>query len=221
VVHFQGAIFDMDGLLIDSEPHWDWALVAVFRELGAEFTERMKRETTGLRLKEAIDLWRTWFPGLALEHGPIDARLTALMVERMALVTPKPGAAEAVRLCREAGCRLAVASSSPPDIIRAGLERLGVARLFDAVVSAVDEEHGKPHPAVYLTAARALGVEPGRCIAFEDSLNGLKAAVAAGMHCVAVPEAHNQGHPGYAIAHRVLGSLREFTREHLAPGRVP
>lgn len=214
---YAGAVFDMDGLLIDSEPLWDWALVTVFREMGVEFTSRMKHETTGLRLKEAIELWRSWFPDLPFEHGELDSRLIELMVARMDSVAAKPGAVSTVRLCRDAGCRIAVASSSPPAIIHAGLARLGIADHFDVVVSAQEEVQGKPHPAVYLTAARVLGLEPARCIAFEDSLNGLKAAVAAGMHCVAVPEAHNRSQQGFALAHRVLASLEEFREDFLRP----
>lgn len=213
---FQAAVFDMDGLLLDSEPHWDWVIEGVLGERGVVLTEAMRLATVGMRLEETLGLWRSWFPRALLEREAIARRLSEVMRERMALVAPKPGAAEAVRLCRAAGCRLAVASSSPEDVIEAGLERLGVADLFDAVVSADGERHGKPHPAVFLAAARSVGAPPTACIAFEDSLHGMKAALAAGMHCVAVPEAHNRHLPDYAAAHIRFDSLLELNAAYLA-----
>jgi sugar-phosphatase len=109
-----------------------------------------------------------------------------------------------------------VASSSPPEVIAAGLERLGAVGRFHTVLSSEGESHGKPHPAVYLSAAAGMGIDPRRCIAFEDSVPGVRAAKAAGMFCVAVPEEHNRGRAEYAIADRVLESLEEFTAEFLA-----
>ena len=205
----------MDGLLLDSEPHWDFVIDAVLAEEGVVLDAAMRQATIGMRLEETLALWRSWFPRANLKRESVRRRLAEGMTARMHAVEPKPGAVEAVRLCREAGCRLAVASSSPAAMIAAGLQRLGVASLFDAVLSADGETHGKPHPAVFLAAARALGVPSAACIAFEDSLNGVKAVLAAGMHCVAVPEAHNHGHPGFDVAHRRLLSLSDFRSEHL------
>lgn len=213
---FLGAVFDMDGLLIDSEPHWDVAIEQTLAERGVVLTDTMRMATLGMRLEETVGLWRSWFPEAGLDPAHVGGRLIELMSARMALVEPKPGAARAVTLCREAGCRLAVASSSPVPVIRAGLARLRVPHAFDAVISADGEPHGKPHPGVFLSAARALGLDPGACIAFEDSLNGMKAALAAGMHVVAVPEKYHRGRPEYDAAHRCFGSLEEFLPEHLA-----
>lgn len=212
---FKAAVFDMDGLLLDSEPHWDMVIEGVLGELGVVLNETLRNLTVGMRLEETLGIWRAHFPHAVLEKAHIGDRLAAGMRERMQHVEAKPGAVETVRLCREAGCRLAVASSSPVGVIAAGLQRLGLAEHFHAVVSADGEPHGKPHPGVFLTAARSIGVAPRECIAFEDSLNGMKAVLAAGMHCVAVPEAHNQGHPDFDAAHRRLTSLREFRPEFL------
>ena len=110
---------------------------------------------------------------------------------------------------------MAIASSSMPEIIEAAVDLLDARDLFQALVSAEGEAHGKPHPAVYLAAAKRLGLEPGQCIAFEDSVFGLQSAKAAGMHCVAVPEAHNRSRPEYGIADRVLESLEGFRPEFL------
>lgn len=212
---FKAAIFDMDGLLLDSEPHWDAVIELVLSEAGVVLTDAMRQATIGMRLEETLGLWRGWFPGAALDREHVRKRLAEGMTGRMGQVQPKPGAVEAIRLCRESGCRLAVASSSPAEMIAAGLARLGVADCFEAVVSADGEAHGKPHPAVFLSAARTVGVPPAACIAFEDSLNGVKAVLAAGMHCVAVPEAHNHGHPGFDAAHLRFRSLEELRSGHL------
>jgi sugar-phosphatase len=90
------------------------------------------------------------------------------------------------------------------------LDRIGVAEFFHSIVSAENEPQGKPHPAVYLTAAGKLGVPSAECIAFEDSLPGLQSAKAAGMYCIAVPETHNHGDPRFAAADKILASLEDF-----------
>jgi sugar-phosphatase len=103
--------------------------------------------------------------------------------------------------------RVALASSSAYRLIRAVTERLGLADSFDCVYSAEEEEYGKPHPGVYLTAARRLGVAPTQCLAVEDSFNGVLAAKAARMKCVAVPEPAQRRDPRFCIADVVLDSL--------------
>ncbi len=208
---FQAAIFDLDGLLMDSEPIWMWAQMKVFRDRGAILTEEMQLATTGMRMHEAVVAWRRYFPGVDIDPVAIRKDLLDLVREKMLESgRPKPGALAAVDICRQAGCKLAIASSSMPELIAASVERMGLVGCFDALVSAEGEAHGKPHPAVYLSAASRLGVHPEVCIGFEDSIFGVQAVKAAGMFCVAVPEAHNRGRPEYAIADRILGSLTEF-----------
>ncbi|MEO7425802.1 MAG: HAD-IA family hydrolase [Fibrobacteria bacterium] len=216
---YKAAIFDLDGLLIDSEPVWMWAQMKVFRERGLELTEAMQLATTGMRMHEAILAWRGYFPGSEIDPAALRQELLDLVRGRMlASGQAKPGALQAVEFCRLAGCRLAIASSSMPEIITAAVERLGVSGSFQALVSAEGEAYGKPHPAVYLSAAARLGVEPGECIAFEDSVFGVQAIKAAGMFCVAVPEAHNLGRKEYAIADRIFASLEDFTVRELEMG---
>lgn len=213
---FLGAVFDLDGLLIDSEPIWMWAQSLALEELGGRLTLAIQLDTTGLRLNEAILKWRGHFPGLEIDSGRLRSRLIQLVSGKIAdSAEAKPGALRSLGICREAGCRLAIASSSMPEIIEAALERLQAKTLFDAVVSAEGEDHGKPHPAVYLSAAARLGLDPGDCIAFEDSVFGLRSAKSAGMHCIAVPEEHNRTRPEYGIADRVLLSLEDLLPEHL------
>jgi sugar-phosphatase len=116
-------------------------------------------------------------------------------------------------MCARAGLQLAVASSSPPRLIEASLARLGLRDHFTEIVSAESEPYGKPHPAVFLTTAARLGVAPTECLVFEDSLNGLVAAKAARMICVAVPERVD---PRFAFADLVLPSLEAFDDDALA-----
>lgn len=215
---FKGAVFDMDGLLLDSERVWERAQITTFGEMGLTLTLDMQRATTGIRMAECFGMWQGFFPGSILEPERIRRRLLELVGGEIRTAgVIKPGAERAIELCVAAGCRIGLASSSPPEIIAAGLERLGMARHFSAVASSEAETHGKPHPAVYLTSAARLGAEPEACIAFEDSIPGVRAAKAAGMYTVAVPEEHNRGRPEYAVADLVLDSLEDL-REAVLKG---
>jgi sugar-phosphatase len=220
MARFAGAVFDLDGLLIDSERVWERVQVQVFADLGLELTLEMQRATTGMRMKETLEVWRGFFPRAGLDAVDLGNRMFGLVAERLRNAgVAKPGALRVVELCRKAGCRLAIASSSPPEVIGAALEGLGLATRFDAVVSAASLSDGKPHPAVYLAAAAELGVDPGNCIAFEDSVAGVRSAKGAGMYTVAVPEEHNRGRAEYGIADLELGSLEEFPERLLVdPG---
>jgi len=129
---------------------------------------------------------------------------------------PLPGVRDLVTWLKHRGLPLAVASSSPRRLIDVVLRQLQLAELFSVVHSAEDEAHGKPHPAVYLTAARLLGVEAQNCLVFEDSVAGLQSAQAAGMCVVAVPAADQRGNPGYQPAQLIIDSLEYFTSETLA-----
>ncbi len=208
---FEAAIFDLDGLLMDSEPIWVWAQMKVFRDRSALLTEEIQHATTGMRMHEAVVAWRRYFPGVEIDPAAIRRDLLELVRGKvLESGQPKPGAVQAVEICREAGCKVAIASSSMPELIAASVERMGLRDHFQALVSTEKEAHGKPHPAVYLSAAARLGVDPEACIGFEDSIFGVQAVKAAGIYCVAVPEAHNRGRSEYAVADRIPGSLEEF-----------
>jgi mannitol-1-/sugar-/sorbitol-6-/2-deoxyglucose-6-phosphatase len=199
-------IFDMDGVLVDSEPLWRQVEIEVFGSVGVVLTEEQCLETIGLRLDEVVRHWLGHAPEadiLAIEHR-IHARILEVVAERGVAM---PGALEAVEFVRSRGVRMALASSSPLRLIEVTLRRLGLSSAFEVVHSAERESLGKPHPAVYLTTAARLGVRPQRCLAIEDSLRGLVSAKAASMRCIAVPTAP---HPGFALADLVLGSLTEL-----------
>jgi HAD superfamily hydrolase (TIGR01509 family) len=185
---FAAVVFDNDGLLLDTEEAWTRAEEALFERHGSSFTPEHKREligtspATGAALLEAM----LGLPG----HGPaLVAELHELVMhETLAGVSPRPGALELLAAVRAAGIPLGVASNSA----RAFVERvLSVAGLldghFDVVVTANDVARPKPAPDLYLAACAALGAEPERAAALEDSATGVAAAVAAGMYVIAVP----------------------------------
>lgn len=187
----RAAIFDLDGLLIDSEPLWQQAEIEEFGRLGLELTPEEAQETLGIRSDQVVRI-RHGQIGWNLEHDPLEA-VEARIVSRVRDLVLKcgeamEGAHRAIEFCDAKGLRLAVASSSRLVIIEAALKKLGVRDRFEVVHSAESEPVGKPDPGVYLTTAGMLGVEPFECVALEDSPAGLAAAKAAGMQCIVVPE---------------------------------
>ena len=219
--HFDAALFDMDGLLVDSEPLWRAAEIDVFGRHGLALTDEQCRGTKGMVVGEVAQYWfdRAPWPGAAPQEVAAEVldAVGALIDER---ASPMPGALAALAACRRRGLRLGLASSSPRRLMDRVVARLGLAGTFDVLCSAEHEPRGKPDPGVFLTAARALGVPPARCVVFEDAPAGVVAAKAAGMACVAVTE--EPGDPAVAGADIVLGSLEELDEavwRRLAPGR--
>lgn len=210
------AVFDMDGLMIDSEPLWRLAETEVLGELGVEVTEAMCLEIMGMRTDEVIDLWYRRFrwsgPTPAEVGDRLQRRMLDLIRDRGARM---PGLEHALATCEEAGFTLAVASSSTPTLIAATLAALGVADRFATTCSAVEVARGKPAPEVFLLAAERLGVPPTSCLVLEDSVAGVAAARAAGMRVIAVPTHEVADAAGFGGADLVLGSLEELSAEHV------
>ena len=181
-------IFDLDGVLLETEEVWDKARRRLVEERGGRWSDRAQRDMMGMSSRE----WsRYMHEELGLQESPeeisaeIVRRLEALYRERLPLV---PGAVEAVRRVA-ARWPVAVASSSNRPLIDLVLELTGTASVFRATVSSEEVPRGKPEPDVYVEAARRLGVPPERCAAIEDSENGIRSAAAAGMRVIAVPNA--------------------------------
>ena len=205
------AIFDLDGLLIDSEPAWRRAEIEVLSAYGVPLTEDMCSQTMGLRVDEVIAYWYERHPWADADLPSVEAALVENVGRRLErYIHPLAGAKDTVEALRRAGWKLAVASSSPLSLIQTSVAALGLADAFVGLCSAVNEAHGKPHPDVYLTAAGRLGADPAHCIAFEDSLVGLRAAKTAGMRVVAVPAPEHFEDPGFRIADWKLRSLKDF-----------
>jgi len=221
----QASIFDMDGLLVDSEPLWHEAEIEVLGALGVPLAPSTCRQTKGMFVGEVTRYWFGRYPW----DGPGPDQVAVDVVDAvMALVVSKgrmkPGVAHVLDMCHRRGLAQAVASSSQLRLIHLVLDHFNLAEEFELVCSAEDEPYGKPHPGVFLTAAAKLGVAPDRCVVWEDSEAGVLAAKAARMACVAVPEAIERDRPTFAIADVVLGSLEEADDvmwERLAADRRP
>jgi HAD superfamily hydrolase (TIGR01509 family) len=216
VTTLAAAIFDMDGLLIDTEPIWRRSEIEVFGELGLHLTEEQCMQTMGVRVAEVVQLWYDRHPwdGPACEE--VTRRIYASVIEHVLTEgEPMPGVLNALRIVHDRGLPCGVASSSSEVLIRAVIERLRIGQYIQTICSADDEAEGKPHPAVYLTAAKRLGVAPEQCVAFEDSPNGVLSAKAAGMLCILVPDPYLAGDPRMQRADLRLESLEEFSSETL------
>lgn len=212
---FDALVFDMDGVLTDTEAIWDEVRRAMAADAGTpwpdEATTAMMGMSTpewGAYLHEVVGLGTS---GSAVAEEVID-RMAARYHEQLPLL---PGAVEAVR--RMAAARpIALASSSPRRLIDAVLEEMGVGDLFGATVSTEEVAAGKPAPDGYARACELLGVDPTRCVAVEDSTNGIRSAAAAGLTVVAAPTAFHPPAPeAMALTAAVVNGLDELTEELL------
>ncbi len=225
---FLASIFDMDGLLIDSEVLWHEAELEILGDrLGVPLEKDGLRTTKGMFVHEVTEHWYGLYPWT----GPSPAAVAVSIVDRVIdlILTKgslKPGAVGAIELCTARRWPLAVASSSEYRLIDAALEHFALRDRFVLIHSAEDEEYGKPHPAVFLTAASKLSAPPKRCLVWEDAPAGVVAAKAASMACIAVPEPGEGAHPAFGLADLVVDSLEavhsasldEIARRHFAWG---
>ncbi|EOI3527902.1 hexitol phosphatase HxpB [Cronobacter dublinensis] len=211
------AIFDMDGLLIDSEPLWDQAELEVMATLGVDTSRRHELpDTLGLRIDLVVELWFAQQPW----NGPSVAEVTQRIITRaMTLVEEKrpllPGVADAIALCKAQGLKVGLASASPLHMLERVLTLFGLRESFDALASAEHLPYSKPHPQVYLDAAAKLGVDPLCCVTLEDSVNGMVATKAARMRSIVVPAEENRSDARWALANVRLHSLTELEPLHL------
>jgi mannitol-1-/sugar-/sorbitol-6-/2-deoxyglucose-6-phosphatase len=211
------AIFDMDGLLIDSEPLWDRAELEVIAGLGVDISRRNELpDTLGLRIDMVVELWFAQQPW----NGPNRDEVTARIISRaISLVEEErpllPGVREAIALCKSQGLKVGLASASPLHMLEKVLDMFGLCDQFDALASAEKLQYSKPHPQVYLDCAAKLGVSPLTCVALEDSVNGMIASKAARMRSIVVPEHANAADPRYVLADVKLSSLEQLTAAHL------
>lgn len=207
------AIFDMDGLLIDSEPLWDRAELDVIASLGVDITRRSELpDTLGLRIDMVVELWYAQQPW----NGPNRQEVTDRIIQRaISLVEAErpllAGARDAVALCKANGLMVGLASASPLHMLEKVLDLFDLREYFDALASAEKLPYSKPHPQVYLDCAAKLGVNPLCCVALEDSVNGMIASKAARMRSIVVPDAEHRDDPRYVLANVKLSSLTQLT----------
>jgi HAD superfamily hydrolase (TIGR01509 family) len=213
----EAVIFDLDGVLLDSEQVWDEAREQLAKERGGRWHENAQRDMMGM---SSLEWSRYMHDVIGLPEPPEE--ISREVVERMAKLYREhlpvvQGAREAVdRLA--ARWALGLASSSNRELIDLALELLGVKHRFKATVSSEEVARGKPAPDVYLEAARRLGVEPTHAAAIEDSENGIRAAKAAGIRVIAIPNPHfPPAEDALTEADVLLRSLDELTPEVVEP----
>jgi len=203
-------IFDMDGLMVDSETVWFVAETEFVEARGQQYTQEVREHIIGKRVDEFMVTLRDhyrWEETIEVLTDDLVNRMLILIPQQ---VKPQPGIGDLVNYVQEQGIPHAIASSSPMSIINATLEAMGWADFFAVRCSAEDEAYGKPAPDVYLKAARRLGIAPQDCLALEDSPNGARAAVAAGMTCYAVPDtSHSSVDKFKDITPHVFNNLHE------------
>jgi HAD superfamily hydrolase (TIGR01509 family) len=210
---FRAAIFDMDGLLIDSEPYWQRAERTVFGSVGIDITEAMSAQTAPLTPRQVTEHWYRFQPWSGRSLEDMEAAVIAGVAEQIRAVgQAMPGVREVLELCRKLGWRVGLASNSPAVLCHLVLKQLAIEHDFHAVVGVDQVERGKPDPSIYLHAAKLLEVPADQCLVFEDSSTGVRAARAAGM-CVVAVSGHGD-FPGDAQPHARLRALLDFAREH-------
>ncbi len=212
----KAVIFDMDGVLIDSEPFWRRAESEVFGTVGIHLTEEDLNYTMGRRIDDVVEHWYHERPWDGPSKKEIEDEIVQKVIEFVKTeAKPMPGVRQALELFKEHNLPMAIASSSATEIIDAVVDRLGIRNYFPHIYSAENEEYGKPHPGVYITTAKLLGVPPHRCLAIEDSPSGVLSAKSAKMLCVAVPERDNRDNKYVKIADIVINSLEEINQKFL------
>jgi HAD superfamily hydrolase (TIGR01509 family) len=208
----RAVIFDLDGIIIESEPLWKEVERKVFASVGLNLTIEMCRRTVGLDTHDTIKFWYTEKPWTGkdsrqLYHEIIEAMRKTLL-EKVEL---KEGFLETLQLIQRKSLPVAVATSSPQVLIDAALNKFGILGEFTVLNSSEKEEYGKPHPGVYLTTSRKLETDPRNCLAFEDSFNGAIAAKAARMKLVTVPDPADIEDKRFDFSDLKLSSLLKFS----------
>ncbi|MFO0355729.1 MAG: hexitol phosphatase HxpB [Sphingobacteriaceae bacterium] len=203
-------IFDMDGVIIDSEPLWRKAMIRGFTDFGVNFTEDDCRKTTGMRLNEVIKYWQKLHPEKlkdqeAVNHTIINYLINLINQEGKAM----PGLIELLEFIRSNNIKIGLSTSSDHILIETILNKLEIAHYFHEVLSAQFLKFGKPHPEVYLTCAERLNIHPMDCMVIEDSINGIISGKAAQMNVIAIPDPEHINNVKFNIADAVVNHLNE------------
>lgn len=211
------AIFDMDGLLIDSEPLWDQAELEIFASLQVDISRRHELpDTLGLRIDQTVRMWYEALPWQGPDQAEVTQRIIARALELVEARRPLlPGVEQALQLCQQQGLQIALASASPLAMLERVLEMFNLRHYFTALASAEALPYSKPHPQVYLDAAAKLGIDPLNCVALEDSFNGMIACKAARMRAIVVPAAAHRDDARWSLANVKLDDLTQLQAAHL------
>lgn len=215
----QAVIYDMDGILVDSEPLWDEAEREVLPLFGLDrdyiFNE-LKLVTTGIRIDEVADMFCRTAPEKKINPAEMADKIIQLAIQKIVAKKPVlPGVIESLELCRSLGLKVGLASSSAMVVIDTVTDLFNITDRFDVRISAEHLAYGKPHPEVYLLAAEKLNVNPLNCITIEDSVAGMVATKAARMQSIVIPPKENKDNPRWCLADLKLNSLLELNAQHL------
>jgi sugar-phosphatase len=211
------AIFDLDGVLIDSEPLWKEAEKKIFKTVGITLTTEMCRQTTGLDCIDTVKHWYKYKPWKGKKQEELRDEIYNEIKNLLRIKGRlKKDAEKALMIIRERDIPLAIASSSPVDIIFTVLDTFKLDNEFNVIHSSESEKFGKPHPAVYVSTARLLNVSPVKCVAFEDSFYGAQAAKSARMKVVAILEKEDYNNSKFNFVDLKLSSFKEFNEETLS-----
>lgn len=207
---FAAAIFDMDGLLTESESRWRIAEREACERLGLPLTDSDFDATMGIRMREVAALWHVMHPWEGPSPDQVAEQVIDRVIELCAGATPLPGVRDALDVLSEHGVRLGLCSSSDARMITSVVSALGLADRFEVFHSAAEDDHGKPHPEPYLATAELLGVDAADCLVLEDSVTGCLSGKAAGMTVVAVPARQDRGSARFGFVDAVLESLGDL-----------
>jgi HAD superfamily hydrolase (TIGR01509 family) len=211
---FEAVIFDMDGVLVDSEPIWKVAMEEAFHSVGCKLTREDFQKTVGLRIDEVISYWYKIAPW----ENETEKEVEQLIIQKMVaflLESAKPlvGVVETLRYLKNQGLKIGLATSSCRILVDTILTTCSLTEYFDVLHTAEEEEFGKPHPAVYITAAKMLEVNPLKCLVIEDSINGVISGKAARMQVVCIPEKTHQPNPKLSLADYTFETMEQMLEE--------
>ncbi|MEN9971919.1 MAG: hypothetical protein RIS20_266 [Bacteroidota bacterium] len=211
---YEAVIFDMDGVLIDSEPLWKIAMEEVFHSLGSTLTKADFQKTVGLRIDEVVHFWNKHENWGVENEQDVEEAIIVKMIELISKnASPLPGVIETLEYLKKAGLKIGLGTSSSSRLIQVVLSELNIAHFFNFTHSAETEAFGKPHPAVYLTVAEQLNVSPNNCLVIEDSFNGVIAGLAAKMKVICIPEKTHFPNPRLSVADFHFETMNEFLLE--------
>lgn len=204
-------LFDMDGLLLDTEPLWGECMLRVAEKHNIPITKEKFKETTGLRIYEVTEYWSIKYPWQGSTHTDVAEEILDDIIECSKVKgSVLRGVENTLKLLKENRYKVGLASSSPSRMINALVDHFGITHYFDCITSADVVELGKPHPAVFLHCAERLKSSPLECVVLEDSVNGMIAGKAARMKVIVVPDELHYEDPRFVLADMKLKSLDDF-----------
>jgi mannitol-1-/sugar-/sorbitol-6-/2-deoxyglucose-6-phosphatase len=207
-------LFDMDGLLLDTEPLWGESMMHIAHKHKIPITRERFKDTTGLRIYEVTDHWAIHYPWEGKSSKEVaDEILDDIISKSKSKGSVLRGVETTLQLLKSRHYKTGLASSSPKRMIDTLVEHFGLAKYFDCITSADVVALGKPHPAVFLHCASSLGSQPNECLVLEDSVNGMIAGKAARMKVIVVPDDLHFDDPRFSLADGKLKSMEDFTLE--------